>query len=104
MINLVGIIKTNAIKCSKLSAVYNNYFVVMIAGQKILVYEYVPNGSLLDYIVGMLHYSSSSSSFSTHTQVNNHLEANAAGKEGRTLTWRHRVEIAIGAAKGDDQY
>ncbi|WCJ32722.1 protein kinase family protein [Euphorbia peplus] len=40
---------------------------------KALVYEYVPNGSLLEYIIG---------------------------KRGRTLTWRQRVNIAIGAAKG----
>ncbi|XP_057767937.1 leucine-rich repeat receptor protein kinase HPCA1-like isoform X3 [Salvia miltiorrhiza] len=40
---------------------------------KILVYEYVANGSLLDYIIG---------------------------KGGRSLTWRERVKIAIGAAKG----
>ncbi|XP_057492054.1 probable serine/threonine-protein kinase PBL22 [Actinidia eriantha] len=42
-------------------------------GEKILVYEYVPNGSLLDYIIG---------------------------KGGRNLSWRERVKIAIGAAKG----
>ncbi|KAG5623268.1 hypothetical protein H5410_008486 [Solanum commersonii] len=42
-------------------------------GAKILVYEYVPNGSLLDYIMG---------------------------RGGRSLTWRQRVTIAIGAAKG----
>ncbi|KAK9165061.1 hypothetical protein Scep_000252 [Stephania cephalantha] len=42
-------------------------------GEKILVYEYVPNGSLLEYIVG---------------------------RGGKNLTWRQRVEIAIGAAKG----
>ncbi|XP_077246273.1 putative serine/threonine-protein kinase PBL9 [Tasmannia lanceolata] len=41
--------------------------------QKVLVYEYVPNGSLLEYIVG---------------------------RRGKTLTWRQRVNIAIGAAKG----
>ncbi|KAI3446827.1 hypothetical protein Pfo_003492 [Paulownia fortunei] len=40
---------------------------------KILVYEYVTNGSLLDYILG---------------------------RGGRSLTWRERVKIAIGAAKG----
>lgn len=40
---------------------------------KVLVYEYVPNGTLLDYIMG---------------------------RGGRTLTWRERVNIAIGAAKG----
>ncbi|XP_047944671.1 probable serine/threonine-protein kinase PBL28 isoform X1 [Salvia hispanica] len=40
---------------------------------KILVYEYVTNGSLLDYIIG---------------------------RGGRSLTWRERVKIAIGAAKG----
>ncbi|XP_022861181.1 probable serine/threonine-protein kinase PBL9 [Olea europaea var. sylvestris] len=40
---------------------------------KILVYEYVTNGSLLDYIIG---------------------------RGGRSLTWRQRVNIAIGAAKG----
>ncbi|RQO90355.1 hypothetical protein POPTR_005G108300v4 [Populus trichocarpa] len=40
---------------------------------QMLVYEYVPNGSLLDYITG---------------------------KGGRSLTWRQRVNIAIGAAKG----
>ncbi|KAG8367504.1 hypothetical protein BUALT_Bualt16G0078800 [Buddleja alternifolia] len=40
---------------------------------KILVYEYVPNGSLLDYIIG---------------------------RGGKSLTWRQRVNIAIGAAKG----
>ncbi|XP_073298713.1 probable serine/threonine-protein kinase PBL11 [Primulina huaijiensis] len=40
---------------------------------KILVYEYVSNGSLLDYIMG---------------------------RGGRSLTWRQRVDIAIGAAKG----
>ncbi|CAK7355665.1 unnamed protein product [Dovyalis caffra] len=40
---------------------------------QILVYEYVPNGSLLDYIIG---------------------------RGGRNLTWRQRVNIAIGAAKG----
>ncbi|KAK1261835.1 Receptor-like protein kinase THESEUS 1 [Acorus gramineus] len=43
------------------------------AGQKMLVYEYVPNGCLLDYIVG---------------------------RRGKTLTWSQRVNIAIGAAKG----
>ncbi|OMO55761.1 hypothetical protein CCACVL1_27028 [Corchorus capsularis] len=42
-------------------------------GAKILVYEYVPHGSLLEYIMG---------------------------KGGRNLTWRQRVNIAIGAAKG----
>ncbi|KAL8488464.1 hypothetical protein ACS0TY_024209 [Phlomoides rotata] len=42
-------------------------------GAKILVYEYVPNGSLLDYIMG---------------------------REERSLTWKQRVRIAIGAAKG----
>ncbi|PIN05841.1 Serine/threonine protein kinase [Handroanthus impetiginosus] len=40
---------------------------------KILVYEYVTNGSLLDYIIG---------------------------RSGICLTWRERVMIAIGAAKG----
>ncbi|KAL7134595.1 hypothetical protein ABFS83_11G037700 [Erythranthe nasuta] len=40
---------------------------------KILVYEYVTNGSLLDYIIG---------------------------RGGSILTWRERVNIAIGAAKG----
>ncbi|KAK1578581.1 hypothetical protein Q3G72_031438 [Acer saccharum] len=42
-------------------------------GAKALVYEYVPNGSLLDYIMG---------------------------RGGRSLTWKQRVDIAIGAAKG----
>ncbi|TXG59856.1 hypothetical protein EZV62_014429 [Acer yangbiense] len=42
-------------------------------GAKALVYEYVPNGSLLDYIMG---------------------------RGGRNLTWKQRVDIAIGAAKG----
>ncbi|KAF8406637.1 hypothetical protein HHK36_008727 [Tetracentron sinense] len=42
-------------------------------GAKVLVYEYVPNGSLLEYIIG---------------------------RRGRTLTWRQRVNLAIGAAKG----
>ncbi|KAK1295665.1 putative receptor-like protein kinase [Acorus calamus] len=41
-------------------------------GQKMLVYEYVPNGCLLEYIVG---------------------------RRGKTLTWSQRVNIAIGAAK-----
>ncbi|EEF31738.1 serine-threonine protein kinase, plant-type, putative [Ricinus communis] len=40
---------------------------------KVLVYEYVPNGSLLEYITR---------------------------NRGRSLTWRQRVNIAIGAAKG----
>ncbi|KAL0345528.1 UNVERIFIED_CONTAM: Receptor-like protein kinase THESEUS 1 [Sesamum radiatum] len=40
---------------------------------KVLIYEYVTNGSLLDYIMG---------------------------RGGRSLTWRERVQIAIGAAKG----
>ncbi|XP_073137898.1 probable serine/threonine-protein kinase PBL11 [Henckelia pumila] len=40
---------------------------------KILVYEYVSNGSLLEYIMG---------------------------RGGKCLTWRQRVNIAIGAAKG----
>ncbi|XP_068344024.1 probable serine/threonine-protein kinase PBL11 [Pyrus communis] len=42
-------------------------------GGKVLIYEYVPNGSLLDYFVG---------------------------RKWRSLTWRQRVNIAIGAAKG----
>ncbi|KAI3875756.1 hypothetical protein MKX03_023679, partial [Papaver bracteatum] len=42
------------------------------AGVKALVYEYIPNGSLLEYIVG---------------------------RGGKTLSWRQRVNIAIGAAK-----
>ncbi|RDY06629.1 Receptor-like protein kinase THESEUS 1, partial [Mucuna pruriens] len=41
-------------------------------GAKILVYEYVPNGSLLEYIMG----------------------------NRMSLTWEQRVNIAIGAAKG----
>ncbi|XVF18085.1 hypothetical protein REPUB_Repub10bG0181200 [Reevesia pubescens] len=41
-------------------------------GAKILVYEYVPHGSLLEYIMG---------------------------RGGRNLTWKQRVNIAIGAAK-----
>ncbi|XP_071916326.1 receptor-like protein kinase THESEUS 1 isoform X2 [Coffea arabica] len=40
--------------------------------EKIMVYEYVSNGSLLDYIMG---------------------------RGGKSLTWRQRVNIAIGAAK-----
>ncbi|KAH8508177.1 hypothetical protein H0E87_010343 [Populus deltoides] len=43
---------------------------------QMLVYEYVPNGSLLDYITG---------------------------KGGRSLTWRQRVNIAIGAAKVENE-
>ncbi|XP_068640794.1 probable serine/threonine-protein kinase PBL11 [Aristolochia californica] len=42
-------------------------------GQTVLVYEYIANGSLLDYLIG---------------------------RRGRSLTWRQRVNIAIGAAKG----
>ncbi|PPR84275.1 hypothetical protein GOBAR_AA36438 [Gossypium barbadense] len=41
-------------------------------GAKILVYEYVPHGSLREYIIG---------------------------RGGRNFTWRQRVNIAIGAAK-----
>lgn len=44
-----------------------------LRGEKILVYEYVPNGSLLEYIMGT---------------------------GGKSLSWRQRVKIAIGAAKG----
>uniref|UniRef100_A0A7N0TV39 non-specific serine/threonine protein kinase n=1 Tax=Kalanchoe fedtschenkoi TaxID=63787 RepID=A0A7N0TV39_KALFE len=43
------------------------------AGAMILVYEFAPNGSLLDHIMG---------------------------RSGRYLTWRQRVNVAIGAAKG----
>ncbi|XP_047321034.1 probable serine/threonine-protein kinase PBL11 [Impatiens glandulifera] len=39
----------------------------------ILVYEFVPNGSLLEYIFG---------------------------RDGKSLSWRERVKVAIGAAKG----
>ncbi|KAM2002671.1 hypothetical protein ACFX15_026343 [Malus domestica] len=42
-------------------------------GGKVLIYEYVPNGSLLDYFMG---------------------------RKWRSLTWRQRVNIAIGTAKG----
>ncbi|KAL6274142.1 hypothetical protein ACE6H2_024834 [Prunus campanulata] len=42
-------------------------------GGKVLIYEYVPNGSLLDYFMG---------------------------RKWRSLTWRQRMNIAIGAAKG----
>ncbi|KAL6226975.1 hypothetical protein ACLB2K_000934 [Fragaria x ananassa] len=42
-------------------------------GGKVLIYEYVPNGSLLDYIMG---------------------------RKWISLSWRQRVNIAIGAAKG----
>ncbi|KAM1202131.1 hypothetical protein ACFX2J_018119 [Malus domestica] len=42
-------------------------------GGKALIYEYVPYGSLLDYFMG---------------------------RKWRSLTWRQRVNIAIGAAKG----
>ncbi|KAK8965010.1 putative LRR receptor-like serine/threonine-protein kinase [Platanthera guangdongensis] len=44
------------------------------AGHMILVYEYVPHGTLLDYLVG--------------------------GKGRNPLTWEERVTIAIGSAKG----
>ncbi|KAG0474419.1 hypothetical protein HPP92_014105 [Vanilla planifolia] len=43
------------------------------ASQKVLVYEYVSNGSLLEYIVG---------------------------RERRPLTWQQRLNIAIGIARG----
>ncbi|KAM6591311.1 hypothetical protein CsatA_013916 [Cannabis sativa] len=42
-------------------------------GSKMLIYEYVPNGSLLEFITG---------------------------KSGISLSWRQRANIAIGAAKG----
>ncbi|CAN0918871.1 Receptor-like protein kinase THESEUS 1 [Linum grandiflorum] len=42
-------------------------------GAKILVYEYAPNGSLLEYMMG---------------------------RGGKQLTWQQRVSIAIGAARG----
>ncbi|XP_061352249.1 probable serine/threonine-protein kinase PBL23 [Gastrolobium bilobum] len=42
-------------------------------GSKILVYEYAPNGSLLEYMMG---------------------------NRRRSLTWKQRVKIAIGAARG----
>ncbi|GLT74148.1 hypothetical protein SLA2020_459620 [Shorea laevis] len=44
-----------------------------VEGARVLVYEYVPNGSLVEYIMG---------------------------KGGMNLTWRQRVNIAIGADKG----
>eukprot|EP01018_Ginkgo_biloba_P013365 Gb_20176 [translate_table: standard] len=43
------------------------------AGEQILVYEYIPNGSLLEHI---------------------------SGQKDMPLTWRERIHIAIGAAKG----
>ncbi|XP_052195743.1 probable serine/threonine-protein kinase PBL10 isoform X2 [Diospyros lotus] len=43
-----------------------------LKGEKVWIYEYVPHGSLLDYIIG---------------------------KGGKSLSWRERVTIAIGAAK-----
>lgn len=43
-------------------------------GAKILVYEYVPNGSLLEYMMG--------------------------NGRRRSLTWKQRVNIAVGAARG----
>eukprot|EP00249_Psilotum_nudum_P009906 c22225_g1_i3 orf=423-1952(+) len=42
-------------------------------GEQMLVYEYMPNGSLLDHLVGHM---------------------------GMPLTWRQRVQIAVGVAKG----
>ncbi|XP_020581723.1 probable serine/threonine-protein kinase PBL1 [Phalaenopsis equestris] len=61
-----------------LSGIKHKNLVVLIgfcieSRQKILVYEYVSQGCLLDYL---------------------------AGKEKRFLTWQQRVNIAIGTAKG----
>lgn len=67
-------------------------------GAKVLVYEYVQNGSLLEYIVGKFQlvnlYCYIKISFLILTVIT------LLGRGGRILTWRQRVNIAIGAAKG----
>ncbi|XP_020094940.1 receptor-like protein kinase THESEUS 1 [Ananas comosus] len=70
--------KTTYMKIELLSRVQHENLVTLVgyceeAGQKILVYEYVLHGSLLEYIVG---------------------------RRGKILTWKERVNIAIGAGKG----
>lgn len=61
-----------------LSKIHHKHLVNLVGycednGEQMLVYEYVPNGSLLEHILG---------------------------EKGFSLTWRQRVQIAIGSAKG----
>lgn len=84
-------------------------------GAKILVYEYVPNGSLLDYIIGKFLDPKSPISvqyiniykLSTCTRRINitfkcfrFMDKKNAGRKCRNMNWRQRVTVAIGAAKG----
>ncbi|KAK9285100.1 hypothetical protein L1049_024285 [Liquidambar formosana] len=65
-------------------------------GAKILVYEYVPNGSLLEYIIGKVQLDN----LSQFVVICLSFLYIIIGRRGRNLTWRQRVTVAIGAAKG----
>lgn len=67
-------------------------------GGKILVYEYVPNGSLLEYIMGKFELVLLSVTCNVlFTFLKKYY---CIGRKGRSLNWRQRVILAIGAAKG----
>lgn len=70
-------------------------------GAKLLVYEYVPNGSLLEYIMGKLKgMHCYMLTFLNMFILVDFIYYYHVGKRGRSLTWRQRVNIAIGTAKG----
>eukprot|EP00253_Pinus_taeda_P022799 PITA_22799 len=72
-------------------------------GNRLLVYEYMPNGSLRDNLSGsLLPTLTFSVSFTELWRrfENNDLSVQLTGKTGIRLDWSKRINIALGAARG----
>lgn len=72
-------------------------------GEQMLVYEYIPNGTLRDNLMGILSLSLQLSLPYYYMLLNEDIGFNhclSAGKGGMQLDWMKRLKIAIGSAKG----
>jgi serine/threonine protein kinase len=80
-------------------------------GEQMLVYEYVPNGTLLDSLSGTLIPSTLSTCTILHHSLNNiaillvlvlkyAMDFVTAGKSGIWMDWIRRLKVTLGAARG----
>ncbi|KAB1204458.1 hypothetical protein CJ030_MR8G028146 [Morella rubra] len=87
-----------------LSRVHHRNLVTLLGfcfdqGEQMLVYEYIPNGTLMDSLSAspkpdVQHALSSFKSSHVQAQISH------AGKSGIRLDWMRRLKVAIGAARG----
>jgi serine/threonine protein kinase len=72
-------------------------------GEQMLVYEYIPNGTLRENLMGNTHRYHYQHIFTNYCMFVNKVGSNyslIAGKGGMHLDWMTRLRIAIGSAKG----